>query len=182
MPTRLAREAKPLAAGSRPPGHRARRSGVHGLLALDDRVRARRRSSHNGEHEHESRTADHAAAFAGRGADPSRALLERFHRPGSLGPQAARRARGSPRPTPCPVRWSSSSSFSASSARSRSSTSASCSRPALVQRTELVVSGGHGRLAQERPRHVDGAGGGEQPTEQQRPRRCAHAFAATARS
>ena len=61
--------------------------GVDGLLLLDDRVRARRRSSENGEHEHESRTADHAASFAGRGATPPALLLQRLHRPGSLGPQ-----------------------------------------------------------------------------------------------
>ena len=39
----------------------------------------------------------------------------------------------------------------------------------LVQRAELVVSGGDGRLAEERPRHIDGAGRGKEPTEQQRP-------------
>ena len=45
---------------------------VHRLLALDDRVRTGGRSGDHGEHEHESRTADHAAGFAGRRATPAK--------------------------------------------------------------------------------------------------------------
>ena len=126
--------------------------------------------------EHESRTADHAAAFAGRRCQPSLALLERFHRPAQPRPAAARPGAGSPRPRPCPC-GGRTRAPSARRAHGLAPRRAPAARFPLVERTELVVSGGRrparagtaARRRRRRPRARSAA-------EQQRPRRCAHAF------
>ena len=141
--------------------------GVHGLLALDDRVRARRSSGHNGEHEHESRTADHAAAFAGRRATPARALLERLHRPGSLGPQRRDRERDSPRPTPCPC---------GGRARAPSARRAHGLAPRRAPAAPFPARPAHRACRQRRPRPA--RGGTAAPHRRRRPRRGARRAAA----
>ena len=77
----LRAEGRLPALRGRDPGSERRDPRVDGLLSLFDRVRAGRGNRDHCQHEDESRTADHAARFAGRRASPpsgySRAFIAR---------------------------------------------------------------------------------------------------------
>ena len=162
---------------------------VDGLLSLFDRVRAGGRSRDHCQHEDESRTADHAASFAGRGATPPAAgtvavtvpSSRGLHCPGRLGPQR------SDERTVVLVGDLARAMVELELLERVERTIALLHErqplpPALVEPVEAVVRRSHGGLAEERPCHVDGAGGGEQPAQQERPGGRGHAFTATARS
>ena len=177
----LRAEGSLSALGLRHPCSERRDLRVHGLLSLFDRVRTGGRSRDHCQHEDKSRTADHAASFRRSAREPSRGWSESFHRPGRFGPQR------SDERTVVLIGHLAGAVVELELLQRVECTIALLHErqplpPPLVERAEPVVRRSHGGLAEERPRDVDGAGGGEQPAEEERPGGRGHAFTATARS